>query len=78
MECKLKSVKAGWIKRLYNKKISLRKYIEDILKINEIDFEYLLRSNIVKPTDLNVLKKFPRFYKEIICSFNECKSPHVT
>lgn len=78
VECKLKSVKAGWIKRLYNKKSSLRKYIEDILKINGIDFEYLLRSNIVKPNDPNVLKKFPKFYKEIICSFNECKSPHVS
>lgn len=72
VECKLKSVKAGWIKRLYNKKSSLRKYIEDILKINGIDFEYLLRSNIVKPNDLIVLKKIPKFYKEIICSFNEC------
>lgn len=78
VECKLKSVKAGWIKRLYNKESSLRKYIEDILKINRINFEYLLRSNIVKPNDLNVLQKFPKFYKEIICSFNECKSSHVS
>lgn len=63
---------------LYNKEISLRKYIEDILKINRIDFEYLLRSTIVKPNDLNVLQKFPKFYKKITCSFNECKSPHVS
>lgn len=78
MDCKLKSVKAGWIKRLYDKKSYPRKYIEDILKIDGIGFEYLLRSNIVKPNDLNILQKFPKFYKEIICSFNECKSPYLS
>lgn len=55
VECKLKSVKVGWIKRFYNKESFFRKYIEDILKINGINFEYLLRSNIVKLNDLNVL-----------------------
>ena len=74
LECKLKSIKAGWIRRLFDKKNTLRKYIDNILQSCGIDFEYLLRSNIINPNDLQVLEKFPKFYKEVLCSFNECKS----
>jgi hypothetical protein len=61
LECKLKSIKAGWIRRLYNKENTLRKYINNILQTSGINFKYLLRSNIINPKDLNVLGKFPKF-----------------
>ena len=35
---------------------------------------YLLKINVRNIADLNIVKNLPGFYKEVFCSFNECKT----
>ena len=74
IETKCKSLKAAWIPRILKNKGNLRYFIESICGEYNIDLNYLLKTNVRKIIDFDIVKKLPVFYKEVFCVFNDCKT----
>ena len=71
-EAKMKASKAAWVARIFRDKGNLGSLMQAWLNSYDIDYLYLIQSNITKPSDFNI-KQLPLFHKEVICAFNECK-----
>ena len=72
IECKIKSLKAAWVKYfVYENNVS--NYINAILKQYNIEIPYLLKLD-----DFSVFVKFPQFYIDVLNAFSQCrKKQHI-
>lgn len=68
VESKLKALKAAWLPRIIKSKGVLYNILNGFCKKYNIDVMYVLQFS----SNVDNLK-FPLFYKEILCSVNECK-----
>ena len=67
IECKIKSLKAAWVKYfVYENNVS--NYINAILKQYNIEIPYLLKLD-----DFSVFVKFPQFYIDVLNAFSRCR-----
>ncbi len=71
--CKNMSVKAAWIKRLKEggKWTEILKYY---LNVCGVDLDYMLKMNVKKECDCEIYRNLPKFYQEVLLSFNACKT----
>ena len=53
---------------------NLHFFLDSICVEHNIDINYILKTNVRKQSDFNIVKTLPVFYKEIFCSFNEAKT----
>ena len=53
---------------------NLHCFLNSICVEHNIDINYILKTNVRKQSDFNIVKTLPVFYKEIFCSFNEAKT----
>lgn len=68
VESKLKALKAAWLPRILKSKGVLYNILNGFCNKYNIDVMYVLQFS----SNVDNLK-FPLFYKEILCSLNECK-----
>ena len=71
-EAKMKASKAAWVARILRDKGNLGSLMQAWLNSYNMNYLYLIQTNITKPSDFNI-KQLPLFHKEVICAFNECK-----
>ena len=74
LETKLKSLKASWIPKILKNMGNLHCFLNSICVEHNIDINYILKTNVRKQSDFNIVKTLPVFYKEVFCSFNEAKT----
>ena len=72
IESKLKALKAAWVPRLLKTKSVLYNIFESYCKQMNITVPYVLCFSDKKIENLK-LEKLPLFYRQMLCSFNECK-----
>ena len=73
-EIKLKSLKASWIPKILKNEGILHCFLNIICVEHNIDINYILKTNVRKQSDFNIVKTLPVFYKEVFCLFNEAKT----
>ena len=71
-EAKMKASKAAWVARILRDKGNLGSLMQAWLNSYNMNYLYLIQTNITKPSDFDI-KQLPLFHKEVICAFNECK-----
>ncbi len=71
--CKNKALKASWIKRIHEKCIT-SDFIDMFLEKFGINKEYLVKTHITSVKQLIASFKLPKFWAEMFCYTNECKS----
>jgi hypothetical protein len=71
------SIKASWVKRLIEGGMWTGVF-KWYLNAAGVDLDYMLKMNVKKERECNVYKHLPQFYKEVLLSFNECKTKKPT
>ena len=74
LETKFKALKAACVTRLVRRNSNLNVVLNSFCADCNIDLNYVLKKNVRKYSDFNIVKSLPTFYKEVFCSFNESKT----
>jgi len=67
------STKASWVKRLLEGG-SWCDVFKWYLNLNNVDLDYLIKMNVKKQNECDMYKQLPQFYREVLLSFNACKT----
>ena len=59
--------------KILNDKGYVRHFLETALNLQNITFQYILKTNDTNTSGYDFIRYLPLFYKEIFISFNECK-----
>lgn len=77
IESKFKALKAAWCRILIDKTCIINKLVDSYLRVLNVDINYVL--NVSETNSSIILKSFLNsqfFYKEVFCSFKDCKKHH--
>ena len=74
IESKIKALKASWTKKIYYCENSLKDFLNSFCMKHNVDFRYILHTNLTKLNEYSLVHHFPTFYREIFMFFNACKS----
>ena len=74
IESKIKALKASWTKKLNYCENSLKDFLNSFCAKHNVDFQYILHTNLTKIHDYGLAQNFPAFYREIFMFFNMCKA----
>ena len=74
LETKFKALKDACVTRLVRRNSNLNVVLNSFCADCNIDLNYVLKTNVRKYSDFNIVKSLPTFYKEVFCSFNESKT----
>ena len=73
IHAKFKAMKASWLPKILNDKGYVRNFLEKTLNLQNINFQYILKTNETNTSRYDFIRYLPLFYKEIFIYFNECK-----
>ena len=73
IDTKIRSLKSSWIVKLLKTKGYTYGILNSYLLKNNINLEYVIKTNETKLENFLMIRKLPSFYKEIIIEFNKCK-----
>ena len=74
IESKINALKASWTKKLYYCENSLKDFLNSFCVKHNVDFQYILQTNLTKVHEYGLVQNFPAFYREIFMFFNICKA----
>ena len=69
-----KRVKSFLDKKLYHCENSLKDFLDSFCTKHNVDFQYILHTNLTKIHDYSLIQNFPVFYREIFIFFNTRKA----
>ena len=69
IESKIKSLKAGWIRKSYFSNNSLKDFRNSFCSERNTDLNYILKTNATVMDDFDLIKNFNNFYREIFNVF---------
>ncbi len=67
------ALKASWIKRLYSNNVNSN-FLNMYLQKFGLDISYLIKCSITDILKLQDILKIPKFWAEVFCSLNKCKT----
>lgn len=73
IESKFKALKAAWCRILIDKTCIINKIVDSYLRILNVDINYVLNVSETNNSNFEIIVKLPIFYREVFCSFNDCK-----
>lgn len=73
IESKFKALKAVWCRILMDNTCIINRIVDSYLRVLNVDINYVLNVSETNISNFKIISKLPIFYKEVFCSFNDCK-----